>query len=75
MLAVSTLLFDQSSYRNVVCLGLLLDENGQKMSKSKGNIVEPWDVLDTLRRRRLPLVLLHLQVPMGRVPLLARVAG
>ena len=47
MLAVSTLLFDQSSYRNVVCLGLLLDESGQKMSKSKGNIVEPWDVLNT----------------------------
>ncbi|HEX3802453.1 MAG TPA: isoleucine--tRNA ligase [Solirubrobacteraceae bacterium] len=47
MLAVSTLLFDESSYRNVVCLGLLLDENGQKMSKSKGNIVEPWDVLNT----------------------------
>jgi len=47
MLAVSTLLFDQSSYRNVVCLGLLLDESGQKMSKSKGNIIEPWDVLNT----------------------------
>jgi isoleucyl-tRNA synthetase len=47
MLAVSTLLFDASSYRNVVCLGLLLDEHGQKMSKSKGNIVEPWDVLNT----------------------------
>ena len=47
MLAVATLLFDQSSYRNVVCLGLILDETGQKMSKSKGNIVEPWDVLNT----------------------------
>ncbi|HET9093624.1 MAG TPA: DUF5915 domain-containing protein, partial [Solirubrobacteraceae bacterium] len=47
MLAVSTLLFDRSSYRNVVCLGLILDETGQKMSKSKGNIVEPWDVLNT----------------------------
>ncbi len=47
MLAVSTLLFDESSYRNVVCLGLLLDENGRKMSKSEGNIVEPWDVLNT----------------------------
>jgi isoleucyl-tRNA synthetase len=46
MLAVSTLLFDQSSYRNVVCLGLILDENGQKMSKSRGNIVQPWDVID-----------------------------
>ena len=47
MLAVSTLLFGESSYRNVVCLGLILDEQGQKMSKSKGNIVEPWDILDT----------------------------
>jgi isoleucyl-tRNA synthetase len=34
-------------YRNVVCLGLILDEDGQKMSKSKGNTVEPWHVLDT----------------------------
>ena len=47
MLAVSTLLFGESSYRNVLCLGLILDEQGQKMSKSKGNIVEPWEVLDT----------------------------
>ncbi len=46
LLAVSTLLFDQAPYRNVVCLGLILDEDGQKMSKSKGNIVVPWDVLD-----------------------------
>ncbi|HWD68978.1 MAG TPA: isoleucine--tRNA ligase [Solirubrobacteraceae bacterium] len=46
MLAVSTLLFGESSYRNVVCLGLILDETGQKMSKSRGNIVEPWDVLN-----------------------------
>jgi isoleucyl-tRNA synthetase len=34
-------------YRNVVCLGLILDEEGQKMSKSRGNTVEPWHVLDT----------------------------
>jgi isoleucyl-tRNA synthetase len=34
-------------YKNVVCLGLILDEDGQKMSKSKGNTVEPWQVLDT----------------------------
>jgi len=46
LLAVSTLLFDRSSYKNVLCLGLILDENGQKMSKSKGNIVVPWDVID-----------------------------
>jgi isoleucyl-tRNA synthetase len=37
----------QAPYRNVVCLGLILDEDGQKMSKSKGNTVEPWQVLDT----------------------------
>jgi isoleucyl-tRNA synthetase len=46
LLAVSTLLFDSSSYENVVCLGLILDGDGQKMSKSKGNTVEPWQVLD-----------------------------
>ncbi len=46
LLAVSTLLFDRSSYENVVCLGLILDADGQKMSKSRGNTVEPWRVLD-----------------------------
>ncbi len=46
LLAESTLLFDTSSYRNCVCLGLILDLEGQKMSKSKGNVVEPWEVID-----------------------------
>ncbi len=46
LLAVATLLGRQAPYRNVVCLGLILDEEGQKMSKSKGNTVEPWQVLD-----------------------------
>ncbi len=46
LLAESTLLFDQPSYRNVVCLGLILDAEGQKMSKSKGNVVAPFEVLD-----------------------------
>jgi isoleucyl-tRNA synthetase len=46
LLAVSTLLFDRSSYRNVVCLGLILDEQGRKMSKSLGNTVDPWAVID-----------------------------
>ncbi len=47
LLAVSTLLFDKAPYENVVCLGLILDPEGQKMSKSKGNTVEPWQVIDT----------------------------
>jgi isoleucyl-tRNA synthetase len=47
LLAVATLLGEPPPYRNVVCLGLILDEDGQKMSKSKGNTVEPWAVLDT----------------------------
>jgi isoleucyl-tRNA synthetase len=46
LLAESTLLFDTSSYRNCVCLGLILDPEGQKMSKSRGNVVDPWDVLN-----------------------------
>jgi isoleucyl-tRNA synthetase len=45
LLAEAVLLFDTSSYRNVVCLGLILDPEGQKMSKSRGNVVEPWDVI------------------------------
>ena len=44
--AISTLLFEQESFRNVVCLGLMLDAEGKKMSKSLGNIVNPWDVLN-----------------------------
>ncbi len=47
LLAVSTLLFGRASYETVLCLGLILDEQGQKMSKSRGNVVEPWDVIDT----------------------------
>jgi isoleucyl-tRNA synthetase len=46
LLAVSTLLFDRASYKTVLSLGLILDEEGQKMSKSKGNVVAPWDVLE-----------------------------
>jgi isoleucyl-tRNA synthetase len=46
LLAESTLLFGESSFRNCVCLGLILDPEGQKMSKSRGNVVDPWEVLD-----------------------------
>ncbi len=44
--AISTLLFDSEAYKNVICLGLILDEKGQKMSKSRGNVVDPWEVID-----------------------------
>ncbi len=44
--AISTLLFDKACYKNVICLGLILDGQGQKMSKSRGNVVSPWEVLD-----------------------------
>jgi isoleucyl-tRNA synthetase len=47
LLAESTVLFDETSYRNCVCLGLILDPDGLKMSKSRGNVVEPWDVIDS----------------------------
>ena len=44
--AISTLLFDSLCYKNVICLGLVLDANGEKMSKSKGNMVDPWEVIN-----------------------------
>ena len=48
LMAESTLLFNKAPYENVIVLGLVLDENGQKMSKSKGNSVDPMAALQTL---------------------------
>jgi isoleucyl-tRNA synthetase len=45
--SISTMLFNQVAYKNVICLGHILDANGEKMSKSKGNVVDPWDVMNT----------------------------
>lgn len=45
--AISTLLFDRPSFKNVICLGHILDAQGEKMSKAKGNVVDPWAVLDS----------------------------
>lgn len=47
LLAISTLLFNKAPYQNVIVLGHVQDENGQKMSKSKGNAVDPFDALKT----------------------------
>ena len=44
--AISTLLFEQECFKNVICLGLILDGEGQKMSKTKGNVVDPWEVIN-----------------------------
>ncbi len=43
--AISTLLFDSVSFKNVICLGLILDAQGRKMSKHLENVIDPWDVL------------------------------
>ena len=45
LLAISTLIFNKAPYKNVIVLGLVQDENGQKMSKSKGNAVDPFEAL------------------------------
>lgn len=47
LLAISTLIFNKAPYRNVIVLGHVQDENGQKMSKSKGNAVDPFDALES----------------------------
>src|SRR5690625_6850503 len=47
LMAVSTLIFDQNSYRNVKAGGMLVDEHGLKMSKSRGNVLNPWDLIDS----------------------------
>ncbi len=47
LLAVNTLVFGHTPYRNVLCLALLLAPDGQKMSTSKGNAIDPWTILET----------------------------
>ena len=46
LLAISTLIKGVPPYKTVMCLELILDEKGQKMSKSKGNVIDPWEILD-----------------------------
>ncbi len=47
LLAVNTLVFGQTPYRNVVCLAHVVDQDGAKMSKSKGNVLDPWEIFRT----------------------------
>ena len=47
LLAVNTLVFGETPYRNVVCLGHIVDEHGAKMSKSKGNVIDPWYIFSS----------------------------
>jgi isoleucyl-tRNA synthetase len=46
LMAIGTLVFDESSYKNVLCLGHILDEDGRKMSKHLGNVLEPIALMD-----------------------------
>ena len=46
LMAISTLIFDKSPYKNVIVLGHVQDKDGRKMSKHLGNVVDPWSVLD-----------------------------
>ena len=46
LMAISTLLFDKAPYKNVIVLGHVQDKDGHKLSKHKGNVVDPWDVLN-----------------------------
>jgi isoleucyl-tRNA synthetase len=43
--AISSLLFDRECFKHAICLGLVMDTSGQKMSRSHGNLIDPWDVL------------------------------
>ena len=45
--AISTLLFERPCFKNVICLGHILDAQGEKMSKARGNVVDPWAVIDS----------------------------
>ena len=47
LLAVNTLVFGATPYQHVLCLGHIVDENGKKMSKSLGNVIDPWEILDS----------------------------
>ncbi len=62
--AISTLLFNRPSYKNVICHGHILDAKGEKMSKSKGNTVDPWEIINKYGADALRWYI-YTAVPMG----------
>jgi isoleucyl-tRNA synthetase len=65
LLAIATLIEGRSSYKRVLCLGHILDAEGQKMSKSKGNVVRPDDILDVQGADALRWYMFSSQQPWG----------
>lgn len=63
LLAISTVLFEQPAYRNVVVNDLILDADGIKMSKSRGNVVDPWDALGEFGADAIRFYLLSVSNP------------
>ena len=68
LMAEGVLHFDETAYRNVVCLGHLIAEDGRKMSKSLGNQFDPWQALEPPGSRRPALVDAHERLPVGAAP-------
>ncbi len=62
LMAISTVVFDRAPYKNVLTMGLILDEKGEKMSKSKGNAVDPMQVMDDLGADAMRLYLYSMPV-------------
>ncbi len=63
LLAISVLLFDRAPYKSVVVTDFILDKQGQKMSKHKGNVVDPWEVINTYGGDPLRWYLLSVSAP------------
>ncbi|RLL84836.1 isoleucine--tRNA ligase [Mesotoga sp. BH458_6_3_2_1] len=63
LMSISTFLFGQSPYKNVLVNNLVLDRTGQKMSKSKGNTVDPWEIIDKYGADTLRWYLLAVSPP------------
>ncbi|MCI0596146.1 MAG: isoleucine--tRNA ligase, partial [candidate division Zixibacteria bacterium] len=63
LLAISVLLFDKSSFKSVVVAEFILDKEGQKMSKHKGNVVDPWEVIDKYGADPLRWYLISVSAP------------